>query len=85
MSEDLGAGGFNHLGIAAYMITVLVGIDYLRDLPAFVARRSEAFLVVQWIDCKSLAGLRAGDEIVEVSVRVARPDLLYDHWVGLLS
>ena len=41
-------------------------------------RRGQALLVVERIDCERLAGLAAGDEVVEVTVVVAGPDLLDD-------
>ena len=40
---------------------------------------AQAFLVIQGIDRERLAGFSAGDQVVEVAVGVAGPDLFDDH------
>ncbi len=77
--QKLGAGRRHHLRVAAGMVAVLVRVEDLRDGPAFGLRRGKAFLVVERIDRERLAGLGAGDEIVEVPAGIAGPDLFDEH------
>jgi hypothetical protein len=62
------------------VVTVLVGVQDLGDAPSLLLCRGEAFLVVERIDRERLAALGASDEVVEVAVAVAGPDLLDDHF-----
>src|SRR5207248_268380 len=64
--RDLRPGGVLQAGVAAGVVGVLVGVEDLRDLPAALARRLQAQPPLEGIDRERLAGLRAGDEIVEV-------------------
>ena len=41
--------------------------------------RGEAFLMVERIDRQRLAGLVAGDQVIEVAAGVRGPDLFDDH------
>ena len=77
--QYLGAGGRHHRLVAADVIAVLVGVEDLRDRPAFFLRAGQAARVIEGVDRHGLAGFRAGDQIVEIAVRVGGPDLLDDH------
>ena len=79
VGKQFGASGGNHLLVAAGMITMLMGVHYLSDVPALVFGSGQAFLVIQRIDSQRVSGFRAGDEIVEVAVGVGGPDLFDDH------
>ncbi len=82
--RDLRPGGRLEAGVAAGVVAVLVGVEDLRDLPAAFARRIKTQLPLERIDRERLAGLRAGDEIVEVAQGVSRPDPLGQHHAGVL-
>ena len=79
VGENLGAGGSHYRAVATRVIVMLVGVQHLGDTPAARGRRRETLGVVERIDGQRLAGLPAGDEIVEITVGVASPDLLDDH------
>jgi hypothetical protein len=46
-----------------------------------VLRRAQALFVIERIDGKRFAVFAARDQVVEVAVRIGRPDLLHDHGV----
>ncbi len=50
----------------------------------FALAGGEAFLVVQRIDRQCLAGLGAGDQIIEIAAGISGPDLFDDHRSQLL-
>ena len=77
--EDLGAGLRNHRIVPAGVVAMLVRVQDLRDGPALILRSLQALLVVQRVDRQGLTGLRADDQVIEVSVSVCGPDLLDDH------
>jgi hypothetical protein len=77
--EDRGAGAFDHGGVPAGVVAVLVRVQDLRDREARILRGLEAFFVVERIDREGVARFRTSDEIVEVAVVVGGPDLLDDH------
>ena len=79
VGEQLRTGRLDHRAVATRVVAVLVGIEHLRDLPALVLGPRQALVVVQRVDGKRLAGLRAGDQVVEIAVGVAGPDLLDEH------
>ena len=70
VGQHLGAGRRDHLGIAADMVAVLVGVEDLGDGPA-LRLAAQAFLMIQRIDRQRLAGLAAGDEVVEIAPGIA--------------
>ena len=73
MREYAGARGRDHLGIAGSVIQVFVGIEDLRDREPVFARCLEALVRIEGIHDQRLAGLRAGDEIVENFADRLRP------------
>ena len=79
--EQLGAGRRNHSAVAAGVIAVLMRVQDLRDLPAVIFGRGQAFLMIQRIDGERFAGVGIDDEVVKVAVVVGGPDLLDDHGV----
>jgi hypothetical protein len=60
---------------------MFMGVQDLGDLPACIARNSQALRTVQRIDCERLASLAASDQIVKVAIRIGGPDLLNDQWI----
>jgi hypothetical protein len=79
MRQDPGAGLPDHCLVSARMVAVFVRVQDLGDIPALFLRRIEALLMIQGVDGQGLAGVAAGDEVVEIAVRVAGPDLFDDH------
>ena len=72
--------GFVHDGLVAVnVVVVLVGVEDLGDLPAGFFGRIEALFTVQRVDGQRLAGLGAGDEVVEIAVGITGPNLLHKH------
>jgi hypothetical protein len=61
------------------VIAVLVRIQDLSNLPAMLLGCGQALQVVQRVDGKGFAGLRADDQVIEVAIRVRGPDLFDDH------
>ena len=54
-------------------------VEDLLDCPALRRGSSEALLIVERIDRERVARLGTGDQVVEIAVRVAGPDLFDDH------
>ena len=79
VGEHRRLGRGDHLLIATGVVAVLVGIEDLRDGPAFGLGRSQTFLVVERVDRERLAGFGAGDQIIEITTGIRRPDLFDDH------
>src|SRR5580658_16327 len=79
MGQHPGMGRRDQAGIAAGVVAVLVSVQDLGDGPALRTRRGLAQAPLQRIDRQRLAGLRAGDEIVEIAVIVGGPDAFDDH------
>ena len=77
--EQLGTGRRDHRAVAAGVIAVFVRVEDLRDLPALRLRARETLLVIERIHRQRFAAVGADDQIVEVAVRIAGPDLLDDH------
>src|SRR5205823_7166267 len=84
MRQYRGFGRRDHLLIAAGVIAVLVGVEDLSDVPPLRLGGGEAFLVVQRIDRQRLAGLGAGDQVIEIAAGIRGPDLFDDHCSQLL-
>jgi len=63
------------------VVVVFVRIQDLGNGPAFVLGGLQAFLVIQGVDREGLAGLAAGDEVVEITVGVRGPDLFDNHGI----
>ena len=76
MRNDFCAGRRDQPAVATGVVAVFVRIENLRDGPVIGRRDSQTLVEIQWIDRKRLAGLRAGDQVVKVPVRVRGPDLL---------
>ena len=83
--DQLGARRCDDRIVAARMVVVRMGVQDLGNLPSARLCRREAFFVVQRIDRKRLAAVRAGDQVVEVAIGIAGPDALDDHVVDLLG
>lgn len=79
MCNDLCARRIDHSLVATDVIAMLMGIQDLGDLPAPIPGGRKTLPEVQWIDRQRVAGFRARDQIVEIAVGVAGPDLLDDH------
>ena len=69
----------NNTLVAAYMVEMIVSVEDLRNRPAAILGNSEAFPYVERIDGEGLAGLGAGNQVVEVAIVVPRPYLLDNH------
>src|SRR3972149_205420 len=57
----------------------LMGVQDLGDFPAPGLGRREAFHMVQGIDGERFSGVGAGDQVVEIAIRISGPDTLDDH------
>ena len=79
MRQHPRAGGRAQPVVAADMVAVLVGVEDVGDGPAVAQSGGVYRLPVEGVDRHGLAGLPAGDEIVEVAPGVPRPDALDDH------
>ena len=79
MSEQCGPGCLDQSLVAARMVAMFMGVKNLGNRPAVLARDIETLRVVEGIDGQGLTGLRARDEVIEVAIGVACPDLLHDH------
>jgi hypothetical protein len=77
--NDFCTSGVNDTLVTTRMITVFVCVENLCNYPTSLRRGSETFLVVQWVDCESVTRFRTGDQVVEVAIRITRPDLFDDH------
>jgi hypothetical protein len=82
--DNLRARGCNHGLVAADVVAMLVRIDDLGNAPSPVLRYSEALAEIERIDSKSVAGLGAGNDVVEIPVCISCPDLFYDHLLLLV-
>ena len=60
------------------VVEVFVRVEDLRDLPITLLGGGQALRMIQRIDRERLAGLRAGNQVVEVAIVVCGPDLLDD-------
>ena len=74
-----GAGRSNHRLVATGVIAVLVCVEDLCNRPALALRRRQAFCIVQRIYRQCFTGLRASNQVIEISVCIASPDLFNDH------
>ena len=79
MGDYFRAGNIDDTLVAANMVTVVVSIEYLGDLPAFFFCSTQASAIFQWVNGQRFAGLRAGDQIIEVTEIVFGPDLFDEH------
>ena len=84
MRQHLGTRGGHHSIIAASMVMVLMGVENLGDVPSRFFGSLQTLLTVQGIDGQRFTGLRTGNEIVEIAVRVGSPDLFDDHGGSIL-
>ncbi len=66
-------------GVAIGVIAMLVRVQDLRDAEATGTRRRQALRRVERIDDQRFAGFVAGDEVVEVTQRIRRPDAFDVH------
>ena len=65
--------------VAAGVIAMLVCVEDLRDGPTSIFCDRQALVEVEGIDRERVSGLRAGNQVIEVAVSVARPDLFDNH------
>jgi 3-hydroxy-D-aspartate aldolase len=79
MGEKLRAGRGHHGFVAAGVIAVFVGIEYLRNRPTPRLRLGQALLVVQGVHGERLTAFRACDQVIEVAIGIACPNLFDDH------
>ena len=77
--NDLRACRGDHGIVTAGVVVVLMRVQNLCDLPAFYFGRGQRLFRVQRVNRQRLAGLGAGDQVVEVAVGVVGPDALDDH------
>ena len=56
--------------VAAGVVAVLVRVEDLGDLPALRLGGGETFPVVERVDRQRLAGLAAGDEVIEIATGI---------------
>ena len=77
--QHFGTGGVHHRLVAANMVVVLMGVEYLGDAPTLVFGYFQALGAVQRVYGQGLAGLRAGNKVVEVTVGVGSPNLFDQH------
>ena len=77
--QHLGACGIHHRLVAANVVMVLMGVEYLGDAPALVFGYFQALGAVQRVYGQGLAGLRTSDKVVEVTVGVGSPNLFNQH------
>ncbi len=77
--DERSPGGRHHGPVAPGMVAMLVSVEDLGDLPAIGLGPSQALLVIQRVYGHGFAAFRTDDEIVEISIGVTRPDLLYNH------
>ncbi len=82
MRNDSGTGCFDDALVAADVVAVFVGIQDLCDRPAALRGDREALLVIQRINRKRVARLRARNQIIEIPVGVSSPDLLNNQGVA---
>src|ERR1035441_6628010 len=64
---------------AAGVVAMFMGVEDLADGPAHLLRTAQAGLPVERIDRQGLAGLAAGDQVVEIAALIVRPDALDQH------
>jgi hypothetical protein len=67
------------------MITVFMGIQNLRNFPVTIGGDGQALLEIQWVYRERIAGLRTGDQIVEITITVTGPDLFHNHFLLRLA
>ena len=77
--DNLCAGSRYHRLVATRVIAVLMRVEDLRDVPASLLCGRKALCIVQRINRQRLARLRAGNQVIKISIRIPRPDLLNDH------
>jgi len=61
------------------VIVVFMGVKHLGDVPALILGGAQAFFMIQRIDGQGLASVGTYNQVIEVPVRVAGPNLLNDH------
>ena len=76
MGNDFGASLRDHCLVAADMVTVFMCIEDLGYGPAMFFCRGEALAVIQWIDRQRVTSFWAGDQVIEVAIRICGPDSL---------
>ena len=79
MRQHAGARRRHDLGVSGGVIQVLMGVEDLGDGEAMLARGLQALVRIERIDDQSFTGLRAGDQVVEVSQVVRGPDSFDQH------
>ncbi len=67
VGQQLGARRGDHLAVASGMITMLMGIQHLGDVPVMLLRSCKTSLMVQWVDRQGLPTFRASDQVVKVA------------------
>ncbi len=77
--QHLGASGIYHRLVATNVVVVLMGVEYLGDIPALLLGDFQALGAVQRVYGQGLASLRAGNEVIEISVSVGSPNLFDQH------
>jgi hypothetical protein len=77
--HHLRMGRADQAGVAAGVIAMLVGVEDLRDRPPARLRCIQAQPPFERVDRQRLAGLRAGDQVVEVAVVIGGPDAFDEH------
>lgn len=79
MGNDFGAGLRNHCLVAADMVAVFMRIEDLGYGPAMFFCGREALAVIQWINSQRVTSFGAGDQVIEVAIRICGPDSLNYH------
>ena len=77
--QHFGSRGVHHRLVAANVVVVLMGVQYLGDAPALVFGYFQALGAVQRVYGQGLASLRAGNQVIEITVGIGSPDLFDQH------
>jgi hypothetical protein len=83
VGNELGARGGYHGSVATSVVVVLVGVEYLGDVPAFDFGCVQGFFAVQRVDGQRLAGFGAGHQVAVIAQAVVHPNT-FNHHGGVL-
>ena len=83
--NDFRTRGIYDALVATRVVGMLMRVEDLRDRPATLIRHVQTLREVERVYRQRLASLRAGDQVVEITVGIAGPDLFDNHCCASLA
>jgi len=79
MCQHFRSRGVHHRLVAANVVVVLMGVQYLGDAPTLFFGYLQTLDAVQRVYGQGLASLRTGNQVIEITISVGSPDLFDQH------